>query len=144
MDNVITLEYIVFFGMFTAAVIVYFLNERRPKEAPVLDPEKYKCESPIERRLYEVLKVQGEYIRTQVPCGRYSIDIALPAYRIAIECDGEAYHSSPKQKAHDRRKNAYLKANGWKVLRFTGKRIYKDMPGILKRIEKEKGPAPDP
>jgi hypothetical protein len=38
-----------------------------------------------------------------------------------------------------RRKNAYLKKNGWKVLRFTGKRIYRDLNGIIKRIEKEKG-----
>lgn len=133
------IEYIIFFGMFLLCVILYWLYEKKPKESFVVDPERHKCDSSIELRLYDALKARGEYIRTQVPCGRYSIDIALPAYYIAIECDGKAYHSTPEQKAHDRRKNTYLKKNGWKVLRFSGKRIYNDLNGIIKQIEKEKG-----
>jgi len=133
-------EYVAFIGLCVIAVVCYVLHERRPKENPfIADPESLKLESPIERRLYQALKFRGEYIKTQVPCGKYRIDIALPAYHIAIECDGEPYHSTRLQKAHDRRKNAYLRENGWKVLRFPGKRIYKDLNGILRRIEKEKG-----
>jgi hypothetical protein len=45
---------------------------------------------------YNALKARGEYIRTQVPFGKNSIDIALPVYHIAIECDGEAYAKSPR------------------------------------------------
>jgi very-short-patch-repair endonuclease len=133
------IEYIVFFGLCAAALIFYWLYEKRPKEtAPILEPERHKCESPIERRLYDALKFRGELVKTQVLCGKYRIDIALPAYNIAIECDGKAYHSSTKQKAHDRQKNAFLRANGWKVLRFSGKMIYKDLGWILKRIDQEK------
>lgn len=98
------------------------------------DQEYAKCESYIERRLYEALKANGEYVKSQIPCGKYSIDLALPVYRIAIECDGKAYHSSEKQKVHDRRKDAFLRKNGWKVLRFTGKRIHNDIPRIIKYI----------
>lgn len=132
------IDYIIFFGMFIFAIILYWPHRKNPKEQIIADPVKYKCELPIERRLYDALKARGEYIRTQVPCGRYSIDIALPTYHIAIECDGFSYHSSKTQKAHDRRKDAYLRANGWKVLSFTGSRIYKDLNGILRRFEKEK------
>jgi len=57
--------------------------------------------------------------------------------KLAIETDGKANHTSPKDKAHDRRKDKYLRANGWRVLRFTGRRIYRNMSGILKRIESE-------
>jgi very-short-patch-repair endonuclease len=134
------IEYIVFFGLITVCLVVFVLFLRKPKPEPLIaDPERIKCESPIEFRLYDALKAQGEYIRTQVPCGRYSIDIALPAYHMAIECDGKAYHSTPEQKAHDKRKDIYLRKNGWKVLRFSGSRINRDLKGILIRIDKERG-----
>ncbi|MEK4799946.1 DUF559 domain-containing protein [Thermoactinomyces sp. FSL K6-2592] len=86
------------------------------------DYQYAKAQSPIERRLYNALKNKYK-VKTQVPCGRYRIDIALPRYRIAIEADGRPYHSSKKQKAHDRKKTQYLQKNGWKVLRFTGSQI---------------------
>lgn len=134
------IEYIAFLGLIAVCLVVFVLFLRKPKPEPfIADPERIKCESPIEFRLYDALKVQGEYVRTQVPCGRYSIDITLPAYHIAIECDGKAYHSTPEQKAHDKRKDAYLRKNGWKVLRFSGSRINRDLKGILIRIDKEKG-----
>ncbi|WP_242486874.1 endonuclease domain-containing protein [Peribacillus sp. TH16] len=81
---------------------------------------------------------RGENVEPQVPCGRYRIDLALQSYRIAIECDGKAFHSSPEQKAHDRRKNKYLRKNGWKVLRFSGSAINGRMRKVLERIDKEK------
>lgn len=99
--------------------------------------ERSKCESPIERRLYDTLINNGYYAKTQVQCGRYRIDIALPGDLIAIECDGKAYHSTPQQKANDRRKDRYLRKNGWRVIRVSGRRIYRDIGGILHRIEKE-------
>lgn len=48
------------------------------------------------------------------------------------------YHSTKEQKARDRRKNAYLKKNGWKVLRFQGSRITRDLNGVVRKIEREK------
>lgn len=132
-----TLEYL-FFALLLLGPLVLFIKRERERETVPAAPTAFdKCESPIERRLYNVLVNNDYYVQTQVQCGKYRIDLALPAERIAIECDGKAYHSSPSQKAHDRKKNAYLKQQGWKVLRFTGKRIYKDPKGILKRIEKE-------
>lgn len=73
------------------AIICYVIYEMRPKESlgPV-DLERHKTESPIERRLYDALKFRGECVKTQVRCGKYRIDIALPAYNIAVECDGKA------------------------------------------------------
>ncbi|MEH7505128.1 DUF559 domain-containing protein [Neobacillus drentensis] len=129
------IEYIVFFGLLAAGLLAYIF---RPKVEPVLSPvvaERIKCESPIERRLYDALAFRGHAVETQVPCGKYRIDIAIRGARIAIECDGKAYHSSPEQKAHDRRKNAYLKEHGWKVLRFSGRQITSSLPHVLSKIE---------
>jgi very-short-patch-repair endonuclease len=131
------LEYIVFFGLLFASVVFFILH--KPGE-PVVDyvtAQRLKCESPIERQLYNGLVMNGYYVQTQVPCGKYRIDLALPSLKIAIEADGKAYHSSPKQKAHDRRKNAYLRENGWRVLRFSGRQINRALPHVLARVKEE-------
>jgi very-short-patch-repair endonuclease len=135
------IEYIVFFGLIAAAYLFYILSPDpqpiRELNQSLLVSERNKCQSPIERRLYDAMANRGYSVTTQVPCGKYSIDIALIGPRIAIECDGKAYHSSPDQKAHDKRKNAYLRRKGWKVIRFTGRQINQDLGMILQRIDKE-------
>ncbi|WP_088105227.1 endonuclease domain-containing protein [Halalkalibacter urbisdiaboli] len=130
------MDYVIFFGLIAVCLVLFVLHERKPKPSSTWSP-RHQCESPIERRLYDALVSRGYVPRTQVPCGKYRIDLALVPQRIAIECDGRAYHSSPRQKAHDRRKNAYLRRNGWRVVRFSGSRIHRDINGILRRIEKE-------
>lgn len=55
-----------------------------------------KCESPIERRVYIRLLNNQLYPIPQYRVGRYRIDLAFPYQMVAIECDGRAYHSSPK------------------------------------------------
>ncbi|WP_257985575.1 endonuclease domain-containing protein [Bacillus sp. V5-8f] len=101
----------VFFLLLFSAFFFYLKAKKEfvLKEQITGDLEREKLESPIERRLDDALILRGEYVKSQVPCGKYRIDLTLPAYRIAIECDGKAYHSSPEQKAQDRRKNAYLR-----------------------------------
>lgn len=131
------IEYIVFLGLLAAAFLAFIL---RPHPEPVVNPivlERNKCESPIERRLYDALTFRGYDVSTQVPCGKYRIDLAIKIAHIAIECDGKAYHSSPGQKAHDYRKNRYLRKNGWKVLRFSGSQINRNMRHVMAKIEKE-------
>jgi very-short-patch-repair endonuclease len=131
-------EYVVFFALILVGIVFFILDLRRPQTQTIsVDQERLKCESPIERRLYDALQMRGYYVQTQMPCGKYRIDLALPAYKIAIECDGRAYHSTFEQKARDRRKDAYLRKHGWKVLRFTGRSIYRDLSKVIARIEKE-------
>lgn len=125
-------DYLVFFVLLAVPIALSW----RYLPMPVYVDDPYKnCESPIERRLYLALLQNGYQIETQTPCGRYRIDITIPSARIAIEADGKAYHSSKAQKAHDRRKNEYLKKNGWTVLRFSGRQINKEMPKVLRKIE---------
>jgi len=129
------IEYIVFGFFLAIGTIFYFLRKPEPAIISPETAERMKCQSPIERRLYDTLIFTGYSPRTQVPCGHFSIDIVLPG-RIAIECDGAAYHSSPKQKSHDRKKDQYLRKNGYTVLRFTGRQINGNMKQVLKRIDR--------
>lgn len=131
------IEYVVFFGLLLIGLLAFLLHKQPEPIIDTINAQRVKCESHIERRLFNALVFNGYSVRTQVPCGRYRIDLALTSQRIAIECDGKAYHSSPAQKAHDRRKNAYLRKNGWRVLRFSGSQINGNMSKVLARIEKE-------
>lgn len=106
---------------------------------PKVDVQLRKTESPIERRIYYAVTQAGYRAETQVQCGRYRIDVALPDYNVAIEADGKKYHSSKEAKARDRTKDRYLKKKGWTVMRFTGKRIYQDIRGITKEIREATG-----
>jgi very-short-patch-repair endonuclease len=133
--------YTIFFSLIAAVYFYYILSPDpqpiRELNQSLLVSERNKCESPIERRLYDALAFRGYAVTSQVPCGKYRIDLALIGPRIAIECDGKAYHSTPKAKARDRRKDKYLKDNGWRVLRFSGRMITRDLGKVLQRIETE-------
>ena len=91
-------------------------------------PELVNCESPIERNLLLALRSALQVavsLRTQVPIGPYRVDFLAirSATRLVIEADGAAYHSAPEEVAYDVQRDAYLKARGYQVMRFTGSQI---------------------
>jgi very-short-patch-repair endonuclease len=45
---------------------------------------------------------------------------------VLIECDGKEFHSTPKQIANDRRKEAAAWHAGMGIVRFTGSDIHQD------------------
>jgi very-short-patch-repair endonuclease len=128
------IDYVVFFGIVALGFVLFIIQ--KPVISTVTSPRD-NCESYIELRLYDALIFNGYEVSTQVPCGKYRIDLALTSYRLAIECDGKQWHSKPEQKAHDRRKNQYLRRNDWKVLRFSGRQINSQMPKVLAKINQE-------
>lgn len=79
----------------------------------------------------------------------YIIDIAIPAKKIAIEVDGDFYHSNEsagffcvtkiqkKNKINDQKKNLFLSKNGWKLIRIWETDINTNIELVLKRIEDE-------
>ena len=64
----------------------------------------------------------------------YYLDFALPKHRLAIECDGHAYHSTCRQKLADRRRQREIEAMGWRFLRFSGSQIVTDLEGCLQEL----------
>lgn len=62
------------------------------------------------------------------PCGRYSIDIAVPSLNLAFEYDGSYWHQNEN---YDERRQRYIEKCGWKVVRYLD-----NLPTIqdLKRI----------
>jgi len=66
----------------------------------------------------------------------YPIDFALPHLKIGIEADGETFHSSPKQVAHDKERDMKLSQIGWTIMRFTDSEIEDKIERVLSTIMK--------
>jgi len=49
----------------------------------------------------------------------YRLDLAYPRARVAIEYDGEEFHSSPEARERDRVRRAWLRDHGWTVIVVT-------------------------
>ena len=55
-------------------------------------------------------------VRQQLHVGRFWLDFAWPALRIALETDGW-HHRSPEGAAWDAERDSWLRSQGWIVLR---------------------------
>lgn len=87
-------------------------------------------ESPLEDELWEHLKKEGiqaerQYEVIKEESGRYFLDFHLPCQKrnIAVECDGDTWHSNTEKAVEDNERQNYLEANGWHVLRYSTKQL---------------------
>jgi len=55
----------------------------------------------------------------------YRLDLAYPHVRVAVEYDGEEFHTGPEQRAHDQERREWLRQHGWYVIVLT-KRSFSD------------------
>ena len=60
----------------------------------------------------------------EYPVGIYSIDFAWPRKKLAIEIDGEQHQRFEEYRKRDNKKDEYLIANGWKILRIQWKEFF--------------------
>ena len=88
--------------------------------------------SVIEDKLYQAIKLHGRIPlptkQREFRSGDRLVTIADFAYedeKIAIYCDGFAFHSDKDTLALDAQKRNELQAQGWAVLTFWGKTILK-------------------
>lgn len=90
----------------------------------------------IHRGLFPEFAVYPQY-NANIDGDRFRLDFAvvlnrmdgnnkvIDSRKIALECDGYDYHSSPEQKKNDDIRTRKLKRNGWKeVLRYSGKELF--------------------
>lgn len=79
-----------------------------------------RADSAAERLLVRILREAG--ISGWVlgyPFGNWTIDLAFPEQKVAVEVDGWAWHVDPERFRSDRRKQNALVRDGWDPLRFT-------------------------
>jgi very-short-patch-repair endonuclease len=72
-------------------------------------------------------------IRRQHPIGPYIADFYCSAARLVIEVDG-ATHAEEDQRAHDDRRDLYMRRLGCHVVRCTGADVMADPDGVAQGI----------
>lgn len=90
--------------------------------------------STSEKKVFYALCLLKPTPIAQYPVGFYTIDIAFPSKKIAIEIDGQ-HHREQTQLIKDNDKDEYLKSKGWKVLRFTAEEAYNTPDDVALRIK---------
>ena len=84
----------------------------------VLRRSTHLADSPMESRIRVAIEDAGLPLPVlQHRVGPYLLDLAYPDLKIAVEYDGRE-HLTPARARRDLRRQAYLTAAGWTVLRF--------------------------
>lgn len=102
-----------------------------------------KRQTDAEAKLWRALRGQalGVKFRRQVPLGSYIVDFLCYHPRLVIEVDGGQHADNP----YDAKRDAWLEAEGFRVLRFWNNEVLGNLEGVLQVImQAAVGPPPHP
>jgi very-short-patch-repair endonuclease len=89
--------------------------------------------TPAEHRLWQILRAKrlsGYKFKRQLAIDGYIVDFACLKQRLIVEADGGQH----AENARDIRRDAYLQAQGFRVLRFWNSDIFTNEEGVLGSI----------
>jgi very-short-patch-repair endonuclease len=99
---------------------------------------------PAELALWQYLRkpgIAGLRFRRQTPIGPYIVDFFCPARRLIVEVDGGQHSETVGQ---DAERDAWLGAQGYKVLRFWNNDVVENLEGVCAEIARvADGPPPE-
>ena len=82
----------------------------------------------------------GFKFRRQQPIGPYIVDFACMPEKLLVELDGGQH---AERAAHDQRRDSFLRAKGYRMLRFWNNEVFENCLGVLERVyEALRNPPP--
>ena len=81
------------------------------------------------------LRPYGARFRRETPVGPYIADFAWLSARVIVEVDGDS-HETLAGRAHDLRRNSFLAAQGFTVLRFDNGQVIEGPDHVFIEIER--------
>ena len=93
-------------------------------------------DTSIEVAVQNELELLGVEFEKQKHIGPYFIDIFIPAKSVAIECDGDYWHSFEDRKEKDKMRDEWLEEQGIIVIRLPEHAIRNDVKGLVKYVVK--------
>ena len=105
-------------------------------DSGLVEDRRKRCESPFEEAMFDLLVERGYRVDTQVPIGHKRIDLVVEGgedRRLAIECDGDAFHG-PDRWPDDMARQRMLERAGWTVWRCFASRFVRDREGVLREL----------
>lgn len=97
------------------------------------------ADSEFEVEVAKALISRGYKIEQQHEVGSFKIDIVVHGKNaaVALECDGERYHSSDEAVRHDMERQAILERNGWRFIRLRGGEYFRNPEKAMDRVYQE-------
>lgn len=92
------------------------------------------CESPMEQKFFDAARNRLPLV-CQHPIGPYFADFAILESKVAIEIDGHEYHKTKEQRTNDAKRERWIEREGWRVVRFTGSEVFKDVNRCVREVE---------
>lgn len=91
--------------------------------------------TPPELRLWLHLRTRpgGFKFRKQHPIGDCALGFYCASAKLAIEVDGDV-HGLPDQAAHDLRRDAWLRGQGLRIVRFQARDVMSDLDAVSRAI----------
>ena len=117
------------------------IASRQRERARTLRGDMTKAEKRIWLRL-RAHRFGGHTFRRQVPIGPYIADFVCLNARLIIEIDG-GQHASVRAPA-DAKRDAWLRSQGFSILRFWNNDVLKNTQGVLERIAEVLGESSPP
>lgn len=92
-----------------------------------MEAQSNLTDSPFEMLVLQRLVSAGYRVQPQWPVGAYRIDLVIEGTtrRLAVECDGERWHT-PEQLNRDLERQAILERLGWIFVRIRGSVFFRD------------------
>ncbi|MFA1822979.1 AAA domain-containing protein [Virgibacillus oceani] len=108
---------------FRYRLLSYCNNPTRINEE--IEDLESRCDSPFEVDVLRRIIAKGYKVTPQLKVGRYRIDLVIEGLRdrLAVECDGEAWHG-PEKFEEDMQRQESLERAGWKFWRIRGREFY--------------------
>jgi len=86
---------------------------------------------------------QSLKFRRQFPLGNYIVDFVCLERRLIIELDG-GQHNEPADRQYDAARDAWLRSQGFRVLRFWNNDVFEDWEAVAEGIWKGARDTPSP
>lgn len=98
-----------------------------------------KSDSPFETAVASYLTLRGYHLIQQWEVGAYRLDMVAVTGKktVAIECDGERWHSGEAKIREDMERQTILERLGWRFIRIRGSEYYKNPEVTMERVVKE-------
>lgn len=81
------------------------------------------------------LRSRGARFRRETPIGPYIADFAWLSARVIVEVDGDS-HESDRGRAHDVRRDDFLRKQGFTILRFDNDQVIDNPDYVAISLEK--------
>ena len=91
--------------------------------------------SPAEVALWQILRTRpaGLKFRHQHPAGPFVLDFYCAAKKLDVEIDGDS-HEMGDNPARDERRDAWLRAKGYRILRIPAVEAFENAEGVVAHI----------